>query len=149
MSPLNSPPPLPPSPVSSPPPRYAGKLKEFVNDLQSGKLHREFHHGPDVSSPSVHPTPSPYLPFPPLSPSLSLPSLPPSSPQLLHQHSLHNTSPLPTSELLQMTLQKAHFGSSDQTDLDTLSSGTNCDPRHWLGVTILLLVLSEQHMTVH
>jgi len=25
-----------------------GKLKQFVSDLHSGKLHREFHHGPDV-----------------------------------------------------------------------------------------------------
>lgn len=24
-----------------------GKLKQFVLDLHSGKLHREFHHGPD------------------------------------------------------------------------------------------------------
>lgn len=29
--------------------RIPGKLKEFVDDLHSGKLHREFHHGPDVS----------------------------------------------------------------------------------------------------
>lgn len=24
-----------------------GKLRQFVLDLHSGKLHREFHHGPD------------------------------------------------------------------------------------------------------
>ena len=28
--------------------RTPGKLKQFVLDLHSGKLHREFHHGPDV-----------------------------------------------------------------------------------------------------
>lgn len=27
--------------------RVPGKLKQFVLDLHSGKLHREFHHGPD------------------------------------------------------------------------------------------------------
>jgi len=27
-----------------------GKLKEFLNDLYSGKLHREFHYGPESSS---------------------------------------------------------------------------------------------------
>jgi len=27
-----------------------GKLKQFVSDLHSGKLHREFHHGPDPAS---------------------------------------------------------------------------------------------------
>lgn len=27
-----------------------GKLKQFILDLQSGKLHREFHHGPDESN---------------------------------------------------------------------------------------------------
>ncbi|CAD5206901.1 unnamed protein product [Bursaphelenchus okinawaensis] len=27
-----------------------GKLRQFVDDLNSGKLHREFHHGPDVKS---------------------------------------------------------------------------------------------------
>ena len=27
--------------------RIPGKLKQFVFDLHSGKLHREFHHGPD------------------------------------------------------------------------------------------------------
>jgi len=27
-----------------------GKLKEFLQDLYSGKLHREFHYGPDLSS---------------------------------------------------------------------------------------------------
>jgi endoplasmic reticulum resident protein 44 len=24
-----------------------GKLRQFILDLHSGKLHREFHHGPD------------------------------------------------------------------------------------------------------
>ena len=28
-----------------------GKLKSFVQDLYSGKLHREFHFGPDNGSP--------------------------------------------------------------------------------------------------
>lgn len=27
--------------------RTPGLLKQFVADLHSGKLHREFHHGPD------------------------------------------------------------------------------------------------------
>jgi len=27
--------------------RTPGKLRKFVQDLHSGKLHREFHHGPD------------------------------------------------------------------------------------------------------
>ena len=27
--------------------RKPGRLKKFVKDLHSGKLHREFHHGPD------------------------------------------------------------------------------------------------------
>lgn len=27
-----------------------GKLKSFLQDLHSGKLHREFHYGPDVSN---------------------------------------------------------------------------------------------------
>lgn len=27
--------------------RVPGKLRQFVLDLHSGKLHREFHHGPD------------------------------------------------------------------------------------------------------
>lgn len=27
--------------------RIPGKLKQFVFDLHSGKLHREFHHGPE------------------------------------------------------------------------------------------------------
>lgn len=27
--------------------RIPGKLKQFLDDLHSGKLHREFHHGPD------------------------------------------------------------------------------------------------------
>lgn len=29
--------------------RIPGKLKEFIQDLYSGKLHREFHFGPDPS----------------------------------------------------------------------------------------------------
>lgn len=29
-----------------------GKLKKFLDDLHSGKLHREFHYGPDESEPS-------------------------------------------------------------------------------------------------
>ncbi|CAD6197863.1 unnamed protein product [Caenorhabditis auriculariae] len=28
-----------------------GKLRQFVLDLHSGKLHREFHHGPDPNQP--------------------------------------------------------------------------------------------------
>jgi len=31
-----------------------GKLREFIDDLHSGKLHREFHHGPD---PTAEPSP--------------------------------------------------------------------------------------------
>lgn len=27
-----------------------GKLKQFIKDLYSGKLHREFHYGPDTDS---------------------------------------------------------------------------------------------------
>jgi len=30
----------------------AGKLRQFVQDLHSGKLHREFHHGPDPTQPA-------------------------------------------------------------------------------------------------
>lgn len=30
-----------------------GKLKSFLQDLYSGKLHREFHYGPDTSSNEV------------------------------------------------------------------------------------------------
>ena len=26
-----------------------GRLQQFVDDLYTGKLHREYHHGPDVS----------------------------------------------------------------------------------------------------
>ena len=29
-----------------------GKLKSFLADLYSGKLHREFHYGPDQEEPS-------------------------------------------------------------------------------------------------
>ena len=36
--------------------RKPGLLKQFVEDLHSGKLHREFHHGPD---PVPTPTPTP------------------------------------------------------------------------------------------
>ena len=32
-----------------------GKLKEFLKDLYSGKLHREFHYGPDASTTSDEP----------------------------------------------------------------------------------------------
>lgn len=32
-----------------------GKLKQFLQDLYSGKLHREFHYGPDPSSTSDEP----------------------------------------------------------------------------------------------
>lgn len=28
-----------------------GQLRQFVNDLHSGRLHREFHHGPDPTKP--------------------------------------------------------------------------------------------------
>lgn len=31
-----------------------GKLKQFVDDLHSGKLHREFHYGPEKSEDSSH-----------------------------------------------------------------------------------------------
>ncbi|KAF7489946.1 Endoplasmic reticulum resident protein 44 [Sarcoptes scabiei] len=34
--------------------RLPGKLKEFVQDLYSGKLHREFHYGPDPTSNHHH-----------------------------------------------------------------------------------------------
>lgn len=33
----------------------SGLLKQFVADLHSGKLHREFHHGPDVTKPAELP----------------------------------------------------------------------------------------------
>ena len=39
--------------------RIPGRLKSFVADLHSGKLHREFHHGPDVSRDYNIPTPRP------------------------------------------------------------------------------------------
>jgi endoplasmic reticulum resident protein 44 len=29
-----------------------GRLQKFISDLKSGKLHREFHHGPDPEEPS-------------------------------------------------------------------------------------------------
>lgn len=31
-----------------------GKLKRFVGDLYSGKLHREYHYGPDAEDSSTH-----------------------------------------------------------------------------------------------
>ena len=31
--------------------RIPGKLQEFINDLHSGKLHREYHNGPDPTEP--------------------------------------------------------------------------------------------------
>ena len=34
--------------------RTPGRLRQFVEDLHSGKLHREFHHGPDPSVSSAH-----------------------------------------------------------------------------------------------
>ncbi|EDW37878.1 GL21325 [Drosophila persimilis] len=34
-----------------------GKLKQFLQDLYSGKLHREFHYGPDPSNNDIHPDP--------------------------------------------------------------------------------------------
>ncbi|KAI6182543.1 Thioredoxin [Aphelenchoides bicaudatus] len=43
-----------------------GKLRQFVEDLNSGKLHREFHHGPD---PSVQTTKPPESVFKNLQPS--------------------------------------------------------------------------------
>ena len=33
--------------------RTPGKLQKFVADLHSGKLHREFHHGPDPEEQTV------------------------------------------------------------------------------------------------
>uniref|UniRef100_A0A915IEB9 Uncharacterized protein n=1 Tax=Romanomermis culicivorax TaxID=13658 RepID=A0A915IEB9_ROMCU len=44
-----------------------GKLRQFIDDMHSGKLHREFHHGPDpTDAPSTDATPPPidgnYLP---------------------------------------------------------------------------------------
>ena len=30
-----------------------GKLKEFIDDLHSGKLHREFHYGPQTPAPAA------------------------------------------------------------------------------------------------
>jgi hypothetical protein len=32
-----------------------GRLRQFVEDLNSGKLHREFHHGPDPSGQTTKP----------------------------------------------------------------------------------------------
>ena len=31
--------------------RTPGLVKQFIADLHSGKLHREFHHGPDPTQP--------------------------------------------------------------------------------------------------
>ena len=33
--------------------RKPGLLKQFIADLHSGKLHREFHHGPDPEAPQL------------------------------------------------------------------------------------------------
>ena len=33
--------------------RRPGLLKQFISDLHSGKLHREFHHGPDPTPAKV------------------------------------------------------------------------------------------------
>lgn len=49
-----------------------GKLKQFIQDLYSGKLHREFHYGPDtdeVSSSQKAPTTPPESTFKKLAPS--------------------------------------------------------------------------------
>ncbi|VDO59317.1 unnamed protein product [Onchocerca flexuosa] len=35
-----------------------GKLRQFILDLNSGKLHREFHHGPDPTQAPSSPTTS-------------------------------------------------------------------------------------------
>lgn len=35
-----------------------GKLKQFIQDLYSGKLHREFHYGPDSETQDPHTIPS-------------------------------------------------------------------------------------------
>lgn len=34
--------------------RIPGRLKQFIQDLHSGKLHREFHFGPDPNSDPHH-----------------------------------------------------------------------------------------------
>lgn len=31
----------------------SGKLKEFIDDLYSGKLHREYHYGPDEKTEKI------------------------------------------------------------------------------------------------
>lgn len=53
-----------------------GKLKQFIQDLYSGKLHREFHYGPDDESddtkatePEKRPTTPPESTFKKLAPS--------------------------------------------------------------------------------
>ena len=48
-----------------------GKLKQFIDDLHSGKLHREFHYGPKTPAPSASETPTspPESVFKKLSPS--------------------------------------------------------------------------------
>lgn len=48
-----------------------GKLKQFIQDLYSGKLHREFHYGPDPDQEenSVLPTTPPESTFKKLAPS--------------------------------------------------------------------------------
>lgn len=39
-----------------------GKLKQFIQDLYSGKLHREFHYGPDDSTDQNNAQKGPTLP---------------------------------------------------------------------------------------
>lgn len=47
-----------------------GKLKQFIQDLYSGKLHREFHYGPDTDSNTENqPTTPPESTFKKLAPS--------------------------------------------------------------------------------
>lgn len=46
-----------------------GKLKQFLQDLYSGKLHREFHYGPDSDNDTEQPTTPPESTFKKLAPS--------------------------------------------------------------------------------
>lgn len=46
-----------------------GKLKQFIQDLYSGKLHREFHYGPDTNSDEAQTQPD----------KLKIPTTPPES----------------------------------------------------------------------
>ncbi|XP_065155192.1 endoplasmic reticulum resident protein 44 [Atheta coriaria] len=46
-----------------------GKVKQFIQDLYSGKLHREFHYGPDSDSSDDNPTNPPDSTFKKLAPS--------------------------------------------------------------------------------